>query len=1203
MPGTSPAGTSLAHFAPKAQPFHRSREFNMLRWSIVFLAASLLAVPASSMARPKPVRKGALTRIQAKKPAVLRQSSPDNGKGSRQNAARKPRPTFEASDLLRIQLDIEPIRDAQIELLAQLIADTPANKAMEKADLLFRLAEMHATKARYLRFQGMEQQAKIDRAEAKKDKAQKRTLSAEQAGFFERSKKALLAAVRTYASVADDPAYIEFSKRDQVLYYYARSLEELGGHSKARQVYQKLIKDHPASPMIADALMVFADYYFENESLPNAERFYDRVLELKTPATYDYALYKRSWVYYNQRRFQDALEGFYDVATRTRGQEKRQNLTRAARKDYVRVYAEIGKPRMAYRAFQRVDKKHAFDMLQVLADVYIEQGKGEKAIYTLRSLIRKRPDHDRVCLWQRDIVDMILSIGTNNRQKAAEIENLVALYKHLDGGVAGKAGKKASRPFDRQALGECRDAAADITGYMARVWHDEGVKTRNRTILADAASLYDLYLASFSGAPDFGETQYFHAELLWQLADTETDESLVVKRWEDAATAFASAVSSGQLKGQQRKESAYAAVLAWQYAIQRTPDTTAAATASSDSDDVPRKAQPIPARERKMLAAFDFYIDNIKDRNDTDLIGIKFLKAVTYARHHHHARAIPIFSEIVKRHASHPAAVDAAIRLLDSLVLSDRSDELIRWVRVLQKRQKLLEDNQILADRVAALERTWLRKQAEDLEKRAKKSGDYRLHVACGAAYVDIYNNALKSDGEVKGGDEVLYNAGVCFEDGKSLRLAFDMYELLIERHPDSPHAHRAWARHGTALARAGYYEQSADKLAAYARRFGGEEDAAEALSNAVFFYKGTGDDDRAIEAAEFFLQRYGKRDPDRAADAMFGMTAVHEKLGDPDKVVKHLQRYLRQYGKRGGIERQIIAHARIGELLWQQSCPVRGVGGNCIKMKRSRNLARQRAQGDASKRQRCGDDSRIRLSVVERDRKLVKEAQRELNQALALYDQVVSGKAKLPGDDSARASRMAKLRRHAAASRFLLAEEQYESYLALQLPGKLDFDPRKPTVLARSNQLFLKWLADKKAQGARTETAFKKAVIGDAHYAIASAARIGQISQNLADALFAAEIPRHLRRGRFADEQVHSYCDSLAEHAQPLETNALRAFELCLKTSTRLSWFSRWSRECERELGQIAPDKYPTAAELRPEPGATAAIVQTEGVAVLPLL
>lgn len=1186
----------------------------MLRWFLLSLAAGLLVAPASSAAGPrstrpapvsKPVREGVLTRIDARKPAALRRSNAAGG--SRQKA----RPSLEASDLLRIQLDIEPIRDAKIALLVQLIGDTPADQAMEKADLLFRLAEMHATKARYLRFQGMELHERIARAGA----TQRKALSAEQSRLFERSKKALLSAVRTYARVADNPDYIEFPKRDQVLYYYARSLEDLGGDSKARQVYQTLIKDHPASPMIADALMVFADYYFENESLPNAEGFYDRVLELETPNTYDHALYKRSWVHYNQRRFQDALEGFYDVATRTRRQAKRQNLARAARKDYVRVYAEIGKPRMAYRAFQRVDQKRAFDMLQVLGDIYLEQGKGEKAIYTLRSLIKMRPEHARVCLWQRDIVDTMLSIGTSNRQKADEIENLVALYRHLssEGQKSGRKSRqeagqekrrkvgKAAGKLDRIVLGECRDAAAEITGYMARVWHDEGVKTKNRRILSDAGSLYRLYLASFPGAGDLGQTQYYHAELLWQLADTETDQRRAVKRWEDTAAAFASAVSGGHLKGKARNESAYAAVLAWQYALQRAPNpaSTTARKSSPEPGEAPRKPRPIPAKERKMLAAFDFYIDNIRDGDDSDLVAIKFLKGATYSRHHHHGRAIPIFSEIVKHHARHPAAIDAAIRLLDSLVLADRDDELIRWVRVLKKRPELLDDSPVLTQQVAALERTWLRKQAEKLEDQARKSGDYRLHVACGAAYVDIYNNDL----DARDGDEILYNAGVCFEEGKSLRLAFDMYELLIERHPDSPRAHRAWARHGSALARAGYYRRSADKLVGYARRFGGEKNAAEALSNAVFFYKGTGDDDRALDAAELFLRRYGKRDPDRAAEAMFAMTTIHEKLGDPDKVVKHLRRYLRQHGKRGGIDRQIIAHARIGELLWQESCPVRGVGGSCIKMKRSRNVVRRRSGRQSGVRERCGDDSRIRLSVVERDRKRVREAQRALNQALALYDRVSSGGAGLPASADNRGARTALMRRHVAASRFYLAEQQYERYLALHLPKKLDFDPRNPRVLKRSNERFKKWLTDKQAQGARAEVMFKNALIGDAHYAIASAARIGQISQNFADALFAAEIPRHLRRGRFASEQVHAYCDTLAEHAQPLEAKAVGAFALCLKTSTRLSWFNRWSRECERELGQIAPDQFPTAAELRSRPDSITAIIQTEGAAVLPLL
>ena len=41
-------------------------------------------------------------------------------------------------------------------------------------------------------------------------------------------------------------------------------------------------------------------------------------------------------------------------------------------------------------------------------------------------------------------------------------------------------------------------------------------------------------------------------------------------------------------------------------------------------------------------------------------------------------------------------------------------------------------------------------------------------------------------------------------------------------------------------------------------------------------------------------------------------------------------------------------------------------------------------------------------------------------------------------------------------------------------------------------------------------------------------------------------------------------------------------AYGVCLSKSTELGWFSDWSKLCERELGQIKPEEFPTASELR---------------------
>jgi hypothetical protein len=102
-------------------------------------------------------------------------------------------------------------------------------------------------------------------------------------------------------------------------------------------------------------------------------------------------------------------------------------------------------------------------------------------------------------------------------------------------------------------------------------------------------------------------------------------------------------------------------------------------------------------------------------------------------------------------------------------------------------------------------------------------------------------------------------------------------------------------------------------------------------------------------------------------------------------------------------------------------------------------------------------------------------------------------------------------------------------------------------------------------------------------------------VSQNFSDALFTAEIPKDVRTGAYAEDKVDAYCDALTTQAEPLEKISVDAFGFCLGLSTKLNWFNEWSRLCEKELGQIRPQDYPTASEIRAEPNNIATVITTE--------
>jgi tetratricopeptide (TPR) repeat protein len=1094
----------------------------------------------------------------------------------KKQAPKEQKPELSADQVLSIEGLVGNIRAEQEQILADLIQNTPDRQVDEKSNYYFMLGELYAKQQRFWRLKSVELTIQADTTKNKRTRGEAATAA-------QRAKQYLLKAVKTYKGLTDNQAFRNYPKMDMALFYYGYTLQGGRYMDEARRVYDKLLKNYPNSKYVPEAHLAFADYFFEKGELANAESRYRMVLKFPRSTAYWYAMYKMGWIHLNLQRFQEALETFFKVAQATRNDKKQEILNRASKKDFVRAYAEIGKADKAYAAFQRVDNKYAFNMLSILADLYLEQGKSAKAIYVYQNLMKLAPRNKNVCLWQYNIAHAMLSMpGAVNSDKVREIENLVRLY-------GGLRSKKVLPAAEAQ---ECHDNAAAMSGELARAYHSESAKTKNPETLAYAEKLYKVYLDVFPDAEDYAQTQYFYAELIWSRADAEKNPRLQTEQWENAAVAFTDVVKTGKVDAKMMKEAAYAAVLGWKNALNVDPRVKAQADKvddiGKDYDKTPTP-KPIPPREEKMLAAFDIYINYIKDPKDDELVGMKFLKANIYRRYNHFDKALPMFHDILDKHRSHETAEYSANLLLDTYNRMQRYDDMLALADKLEGDKKFLEGKEDLAEVLGRIKAQSMRKRAEKIEKEAKTSKDFAKFVECGQAYFDIYNR----NPEGKENDEVLYNALVCYHEGKSIGAAILTFNLLARYYPKSKLMPRATGRIGKAYGDVAFYDKAAERLEEYARKYAGEADAYSAMSDAVFYRKGIGDDAKAIANTKFFIDTFSRKKPSEAANAMFSLTSIYEKQGDKDDIIKHLRAYLAKFGAKGGADRKVIAYAKIGLNLWEQSCKVKQLDGSCVKIVRERAIStrkqkQKRRKGASEQPKQCGPESKIKLTVVKRDDRKVREAMAAFSAAAREFERT-GGKT---GGDEAGA------RYYYAQSKFAIADKDFEAYLELKFPQGLNFDPdpKKKAIAEKSKKRFDEWFTQRTKIGGAARSKYDSILqIKDAATSIATLARIAQISQNLSDALFTAAIPENVRTGEFADEKVEAFCDRMTEVAEPLDKTALDAYSVCLNKSTELGWFSDWSKMCERELGQINPNEYPTASELRAKPEQVAPIIAVE--------
>jgi TolA-binding protein len=1076
------------------------------------------------------------------------------------------RPTLTSEQFLDVQGQVGGIRKSQQSKLVRLIKITGDDNP-DKPKLLFRLAESFSKEQRYYRFRAFELYEKI---ESPRYSNQRGKLKSQQKQWFAKEKKALTSAIKIYALLANNSKFRNYEKMDEVLFYYAYTLQSAKRIPLSRTVFKRLIQNYPKSKYVPWAYLSFADYFFEKGELNNADLFYGKVLEFPRSQIYNLALYKRGWVFMNQDRNQDALETFFKVANRTKGKKQYDVLNRAAKKDFVRAYAEVGKAQRAHNAFKRVDNAYAFDMLKILALLYFDQGKAAKAIYTFRELMRLKPKHKEVCEWQYNVQQAMLGAGSK-QDVVVETAQLAKLYTVV----------RDRKILSGAALSECRENAQLVTAELAKLWHSEANKTLNFQTLQYAEGLYEAYVQYFPNAKDIGMMEYYYAELLWSRADKTDNPRLATERWEKAAVAFTDVVKRNKVSPKFRKESAYAAVLGWKNALRVDPRTKTAPPPVNLEEAKEVKPREIDGREKKMIDAFDVYIRYIKDPKDEELVMMKFLKARIYWRHDQLDKALPLFQDIVEVHPTHETALYSANIMLDSLIRMKQFDQLLKWTNKLLKNQKFLEDKDSLRERLADIKAKSMRKAAEQLEEEKR-------WVECGEAYLDIFETSPNSPGM----EEVLYNAGVCFEEGKSIGFAIRMYGELRKRFPKSKQSERALARMGNAYAAIARYKQAAALYEEYANKYAGEKDASNALNDAVVYRKGIGDDRQAIKNIEEFVKKFKRKRFDDAAAAFFGMAGIYEKQNKDEMVIRHLKRYISEFGRKGGRDRLIAANAKIGEILWNRSCRAKGVDGACVKVARERALRRKKRRrgGGAAVPNRCGESDRIVLTVIDRNRTYANQARGFFRNAIREWQK--------GGADGIPEERLPGAAYWAFAAKFYMADAEYEEFLDIKFPEGMNFDPQKPKTVEKSKKRFADWLKKKSQVGAKVDAMYKEILNGNsAAWAIAAAARMGQIPQNFADGLYRAEVPAIARTGPYAEDLYFAYCGALEDEAKPLEQRSIAAFTFCLEETTKRNWFNQWARLCEEELGQINPQDFPAALEVHGEPDSVAPVTDTSGL------
>lgn len=1124
----------------------------------------------------------------------------------------------------------------EVELLKRLARQTP-NADPEKAEVLKRIADAYKSFHDQFNFMAREMDEKIFQADKKSDKKTVAKLKAQQKKLLELAREHREMSIKVYVEIRNNfPDYPDY---DEILFAIAYEIDQLAleledkkkkasYRERGRVFYQELIRNFPRSRFIPHAWMAFGEYYFhEAKDVDRALKAYEKVVEWGEEGNPNYVIgmYYIAWCLFNLQEFQKTIDQFNKVIEYANANPENREATavsKRARLELVSAFSKVGNPSAAWKFFQRIGGDLAHKMLVKLSNLYYDEGHWADAIVILHKLEALEIENylknngDDLCHYQNMVTNAVISSGSKDKQ-LKELQRQLNLYKKF---AAGK--------HDAGKVKKCAQDTTALAWDQATHWHVEAVGsesspgTKDRTTMELTIGLYDTILETFPNLdsleiegfdektkPTNYRVAYYKADLFWTMED-----------WHKCGPAF-DAVVDLKPDGDLTAEAAYGAVLCYNkvYVQDRggqdkeRKHALKASGAEGKCDGACKKckkkckgkkkaeciekcegsktvleARALTDLEHGILNSYQRYVCFVQ--KGEDLINIKYRRARIYYEANMFAEAAVLFKDIAVTHSDSELGVFAANLYLDCLNAMGSMvepakpscyDDLANVVNVFIDTSKtpgvnLMKDEEF-AVQIKALKVGVLRKKAEALNarKRFKESAE---------VYLDIYRN-FKGVYDERGMCEVLYNTAINMEAARLVMPAIQVREKMIELYPDCEHSKKAAFFIGQNYHALQVFPLAAQNYETFAKKYPGEEEAPDALANAVMFYIGLGKYDEAWNAVKLFEQKYKGRMPAKSATVFFSAGYIYlnqakenQNTAAWDEARKHYGKYLKAYSKVKALDEQVQAQVFIGDAFWNQRKPDYTNADKAYKKALGifDKNAMDKVSENARKASMLTAAAKARFMIAEMKFNEFKKVsfpefdpEKEVPKKIKTWWEKKIGK-----EEAARAEEVRKYRRllvrWGEMNRKEAKQEDKKEKASIQFDYWLEFKfkpwmENKSKVLDEANKLF--------------------AEVVNMHvpeWEMAAAARAGDMQLEFMNALYDAPLPPAFKD----DEELTTiYRQSMDEKAQPFRDVAVKLFDHCLTVSTAVRWFNENSLRCEGALNKLDPRKYPVSEEIRIQP------------------
>jgi TolA-binding protein len=734
----------------------------------------------------------------------------------------------------------------------------------KEADLLHRMAELRWGSAKYHYFQkrfAYEQAMEDYLAQKRSDKP-------------DEPKPDYTKALEIYRKILRD--HPNYARIDEVIFYLGDGLRLVGKDGDAAPYFQKIRNHHKTSKFMADSLLGLAEYFFKSDLLFAARDTYKEIVE-KYPQTrsYNYALYKLGWTYYNlggmePASFRNAIDTFKAVIGGLDAMKAPEKATiefrEQALKDLVIAFAAVKDGAKECRDYftQRGGDKLAVQMLDRLAKFYLAHDKDEEAIAIFRWFIEREPQSPQVLEWSETILESIKKIGKPER---IESEMLAIVEKF------GPKGQWAAANASNADLSKKARAFAESSlEYLASHNHQEAQRLRQDALYKKAATFYKMFIEAFPDSPKAYRSRFYLAEITY----------LKLDKPDEAATYYHDVVKVGP--GEFLVDAAYGRISCY-HKLMKADRARTQTGGAFDYAKIGKgrkgaiEKRPIPKWEQLFVEASDAYVKIVQKPDDT--VPVMYNAAEIYFYNHHYDDAVKRYAYIVDNFPQHPFALFAANNILESYNRLSDWKQIELWARRLRDNPKFKARSKKELNKFIAL----------SIFNRANEMKDANDNQGAAGELLRLQAELPKSELS----DEALFSAASLYSRGKKHDLAIETFKKLLAAYPKSPKAKETTFLIGAIYDSLADFPSAAEYFELRTKFKDKKSDEAKnALYNAALIRHALGETTRAIELYETYIKRFPKAEETRGL--YWRIADIYEQAGEWTKAIAVYRRFRQRF-------------------------------------------------------------------------------------------------------------------------------------------------------------------------------------------------------------------------------------------------------------------------------------------------------------------